>query len=55
MTKSCKAIKLRQLQKGRFPDGHFGLEVSDETFYMFYCAVDKNGNRGIGLIRSKEF
>lgn len=25
-----------------------------ETFYMYYCAVDKDGNRGIGLITSKE-
>jgi len=25
----------------------------DETYYMFYCAVDKNNNRGIGLITSK--
>ncbi|MBT4399994.1 MAG: hypothetical protein HN936_15425 [Bacteroidetes bacterium] len=25
----------------------------NETFYMFYCAVDKDGNRGIGLITSK--
>lgn len=24
----------------------------NETYYMFYCAVDKNGNRGIGLITS---
>ncbi|MCB0689085.1 MAG: hypothetical protein KDC53_21250 [Saprospiraceae bacterium] len=26
---------------------------ANETFYMFYCAVDKNDNRGIGLISSK--
>lgn len=25
----------------------------NETYYMFYCAVDKDGNRGIGLITSK--
>jgi predicted GH43/DUF377 family glycosyl hydrolase len=25
----------------------------NETYYMFYCAVDKNDNRGIGLITSK--
>ena len=26
---------------------------ANETFYMFYCAVDKNDHRGIGLITSK--
>jgi len=25
----------------------------NKTFYMFYCTVDKNGTRGIGLITSK--
>jgi len=25
----------------------------NETYYMFYCAVDKDDNRGIGLITSK--
>ena len=25
----------------------------NETYYMFYCAVDKNDKRGIGLITSK--
>lgn len=25
----------------------------NKTYYMFYCAVDKDGNRGIGLITSK--
>jgi predicted GH43/DUF377 family glycosyl hydrolase len=25
----------------------------NETYYMFYCAVDKNKTRGIGLITSK--
>lgn len=25
----------------------------DESYYMFYCAVDKNDHRGIGLISSK--
>jgi len=25
----------------------------NDTYYMFYCAVDKNDNRGIGLISSK--
>jgi len=26
---------------------------TNETYYMFYCAVDENGKRGIGLITSK--
>lgn len=26
---------------------------ANETYYMFYCAVDKNGKRGIGLITSR--
>jgi predicted GH43/DUF377 family glycosyl hydrolase len=26
---------------------------SDDTYYMYYCAVDKNNRRGIGLITSK--
>jgi predicted GH43/DUF377 family glycosyl hydrolase len=26
---------------------------ANETYYMYYCAVDKNGKRGIGLITSK--
>jgi len=25
----------------------------NETYYMFYCAVDDNKTRGIGLITSK--
>lgn len=25
----------------------------NQTYYMYYCAVDKDGNRGIGLISSK--
>lgn len=29
--------------------------AKDESYYMFYCAVDKEGNRGIGLISSKQF
>jgi len=27
--------------------------TENETYYLFYCAVDKNDNRGIGLITSK--
>ena len=26
---------------------------SNDTYYMFYCAVDKENRRGIGLITSK--
>jgi predicted GH43/DUF377 family glycosyl hydrolase len=27
--------------------------LKEERYYMFYCAVDENGRRGIGLIRSR--
>jgi len=41
-------------------DGRYAHKISliwnpeNETYYMFYCAVDKDGNRGIGLISSKQ-
>ncbi len=40
-------------------DGRYAHKISlvwnpaNQTYYMFYCAVDKDGNRGIGLITSK--
>ena len=40
-------------------DGKYAHKISlvwnpaDETYYMFYCAVDQKDNRGIGLITSK--
>ena len=40
-------------------DGRYAHKISlvwnhaNETFYMFYCAVEKGGKRGIGLITSK--
>jgi predicted GH43/DUF377 family glycosyl hydrolase len=39
-------------------DGRYAHKISlvwnpeDETYYMFYCAVDQKGTRGIGLITS---
>jgi hypothetical protein len=39
-------------------DGRYAHKISlvwnpeDETYYMFYCAVDEKGTRGIGLITS---
>lgn len=41
-------------------DGKYAHKISlvwnpkNETYYMFYCAVDKKDNRGIGLITSKQ-
>lgn len=40
-------------------DGRYAHKISliwnpeNETYYMFYCAVDMDGKRGIGLITSK--
>jgi len=40
-------------------DGRYAHKISlvwnsaNETYYMYYCAVDKKGTRGIGLITSK--
>ena len=40
-------------------DGRYAHKISlvwnpaNETYYMYYCAVDKSGTRGIGLITSR--
>jgi predicted GH43/DUF377 family glycosyl hydrolase len=40
-------------------DGQYAHKISlvwnpsDDTYYLYYCAVDKENNRGIGLITSK--
>ena len=41
-------------------DGRYAHKISlvwnpeNESYFMFYCAVDKDGNRGIGLIADKK-